>query len=43
MKIILSSKRHHCVARVNILLVTAALIAGKVSKSDSGRMHNGKF
>jgi hypothetical protein len=37
------SKRHHCVARVNILLATIALIVGKVGKSNSGRMHNGKF
>ena len=30
MKIILSSKRHHYVARVSIFLVTVALIAGMV-------------
>jgi len=30
MKIILSSKRHHYVARVSIFLVAAALIAGMV-------------
>jgi hypothetical protein len=37
------SKRHYYVARVDILLIAVALIVGKVSKSNSWRVHNGKF
>ena len=35
MKIILSSKRHHYLAKFSIFLITAALIAGMVGCSDT--------
>ena len=38
MKIILSSKRHHFVARVGIFLITVALVVG-LERIEHGKLH----